>query len=89
MRSLLLGAREKPWRIGSSQPSWKRPHAFAFSFLFSHFPCVVVRSLKIEVFGMAVVGRGYNELEHRSVIKTLLDAGVESTREPQKLSGPS
>ena len=39
------------------------------------------RSSKIEVFGMAAVGRGYNELERCRVIKTLLDAGVESTRE--------
>ena len=31
---------------------------------------------------MAVVGRGYNELERRRVFnKTLLDAGVESSRE--------
>ena len=29
---------------------------------------------------MATVGRGYNELGLRRVIKTLLDAGVESTR---------
>ena len=29
---------------------------------------------------MATVGRGYNELERRQVIKTLLDAGVESMR---------
>ena len=29
---------------------------------------------------MATVGRGYNELERRRVFKTLLDAGVESTR---------
>ena len=51
-------------------------------FLFFHFPSVVVRSSKIEVFGMAVVGRGYKELEHRRVFnKTLLDAGVESSRE--------
>ena len=49
-------------------------------FLFFHFPSVVVRSSKIEVFGMATVGRGYNELERRRVIKTLLDAGVESIR---------
>ena len=32
MRSLNSGARKKPRRIGSSQPSWKRPHAFVFSF---------------------------------------------------------
>ena len=49
----------------------------------------MVRSSKIEVFGMAVVGRGYNELERRRVFnKTLLDAGVESSRssknEPQQ-----
>ena len=35
MRSLNSGARKKPWRIGSSQPSWKRPHAFVLSFSFS------------------------------------------------------
>ena len=50
-------------------------------FLFFHFPSVVLCSSKIEVFGMATVGRGYNELERRRVIKTLLHAGVESTRE--------
>ena len=50
-------------------------------FLFFHFPSVVVRSSKIEVFGMATVGRGYNEQKRRRVITTLLDAGVESTRE--------
>ena len=73
---------------GSSQPSWKRPHAFVFSFSFSFiFPSVVVRFSKIEVFGMATVGRGYNELERRSVINTLLDAGVESTRELSERSG--
>ena len=49
-------------------------------FLFFHFPSVVVRSSKFEVFGMATVRRGYNKLERRRVIKTLLDAGVESTR---------
>ena len=82
MRSLNSGARKKPRRIGSSQPSWKRPHAFVFSFSSSfHFPSVVVRSSKIEVFGMATIGRGYNKQERRHVIKTLLDAGVESTRE--------
>ena len=41
----------------------------------------MVRFSKIEVFGMATVGRGYNELERCRVIKTLLDGGVESTRE--------
>ena len=44
------------------------------------FP-LLVRSSKIEVFGLAAVGRGYNELERHRVIKTLLDAGVKSTRE--------
>ena len=54
-------------------------------FLFFHFPSVVVRSWKIEVFGMAAAGRGYNEPERRHVIiQTLLDAGVENTREPQE-----
>ena len=47
----------------------------------------MVRSSKIEVFGMATVGRGYNELERRHVIKTLLDAGVESTRKLSERSG--
>ena len=57
-------------------------------FPFFHFPSVVVRSSKIEVFGMAVVGRGYNELERRRVFnKTLLDAGVESSRELSEGSG--
>ena len=56
-------------------------------FLFFHFPSVVVRSSQIEVFGMATVGRGYNELERRHVIQTLLDAGVESTRELSERSG--
>ena len=47
-------------------------------FPFFHFPSVVARSSNIEVFGMAVVGRGYNELERRRVFnKTLLDAGVD------------
>ena len=36
---------------------------------------------------MAAIGRGYNELERRPVIKTLLDAGVESTRELSERSG--
>ena len=36
---------------------------------------------------MATVERGYNELERRRVIKTLLDAGVESTRELSERSG--
>ena len=56
-------------------------------FLFSHFPSVVVRSSKIEVFGMATVGRGNNELERRRVFKTLRDAGAESTREFSERSG--
>ena len=56
-------------------------------FPFFHFPSVVVRSSKIEVFGMAGVGRGYNELERGRVIKTLLDHGVESTRELSERSG--
>ena len=47
----------------------------------------MVRSSKIEVFGMATVGRGYNEQERRRVFKTLLDAGVESTRELFERSG--
>ena len=38
---------------------------------------------------MAAVGRGYNEPERPRVIKTLLAAGVESTREHKKISGPS
>ena len=50
-------------------------------FLFFDFPSVVVCSSKIEVFGIAAIGRGYNELERRRVIKTLLDAGVERMRE--------
>ena len=36
---------------------------------------------------MATVGRSYNELERCRVIKTLLDAGVESTRELSGRSG--
>ena len=56
-------------------------------FLFCNFPSVVVRSSKIEVFGMAAIGRGYNEQERRRVIKTLLDAGVESMRELSERSG--
>ena len=56
-------------------------------FLFFHFPSVVVRSSKIEVFGMATVGRAYNEPERRRVFKTLLDAAVESTRELSERSG--
>ena len=56
-------------------------------FLFFHFPSVVVRSSKMEVFGMATVGRGYNELERRRIFMTLLDAGVERTRELSDRSG--
>ena len=56
-------------------------------FLFFHFPSVVVRFSKIEVLGMAPVGRGDNELERRGVIKMLLDAGVESSRELSERSG--
>ena len=56
-------------------------------FPFLSFSLVVVHSSKIEVFGMATVGRRYNELERRRVIKTLLDAGVESTRELRERSG--
>ena len=37
MRSLNSGARKEPWRVGSSQPSWKRQHAFVFSFSFFSF----------------------------------------------------
>ena len=37
-------------------------------FLFFHFPSVVVRSSKIEVLGMAAVGRGDNEREEKSVV---------------------
>ena len=80
MRSLNSGAREKPWRIGSSQLAGrleKTARIRVLVFLFFHFPSVVVRSSKI---GLATVGRGYNELERCRVIKTLLDAGVESTR---------
>ena len=62
-------------------------HIRVLVFLFFHFPSVVVRSSKIEVFGMAAVGRGYNELERCCVMKTLLDAGVESTRELSERSG--
>ena len=40
----------------------ERPHAFVFSFPFLSFSSVVVRSSRIEVFGMAAVWRGYNEL---------------------------
>ena len=88
MRSLNSGARRKPRRIGSSQPSWKRPHALEFSFSSSFiFPLLWFVSSKIEVFGMATAVRGYNELERRHVIKTLLDAGVESTRELSERSG--
>ena len=58
----------------------KTAHNSSSRFPFLSFPSVVVRSSKIEVFGMAAVGHGYNELECRRVFKTLLDAGVESTR---------
>ena len=47
----------------------------------------MVRSSKIEVFGMATVGRGYNEQDRHRVIKTLLDAGVDSTRQLSERSG--
>ena len=56
-------------------------------FLFFPFPSVVVCSSMIEVLGMVAVGRGDNELERRGVIKTLLSAGVESTRELSERSG--
>ena len=36
---------------------------------------------------MATVGLGYNELERRRVCNTLLDAGVDSTREWSERSG--
>ena len=79
MRSLNSGARKKPWRIAWQQSTWLENTARirVFVFLFFHFLSVVVRFSKI---GLATVGRGYNELERRRVIKTLLDAGVESTR---------
>ena len=35
----------------------------------------------------ATVGRGYNEQDRHRVINTLLDAGVESTRELSERSG--
>ena len=44
----------------------------------------VVRSSKIEVLGMAAVGRGDNELQRRGPVchqDACLHAGVESTRE--------
>ena len=88
MRSLKSGARKKPWRVGSSQPRKDNTHSCS-RFLFFHFPSVhvVVRSSKIEVLGMAPVGRGDNELERRGVIEMLLDAGVESSRELSERSG--
>ena len=69
----------------SWQQSTRKGQHAVFSFSFS--PSVVARSSKIEVFRMAAVGRGYNERERRRVIKTLLDAGVESTRELSERSG--
>ena len=39
----------------------KTAHIRDLVFLFFHFPSVVVRSSKIEVFGMATVERGYND----------------------------
>ena len=62
------------------QSTRKGPHAFVSIFLSFIFPLLwfVLRRSKC---GMAAVGRGHNELERRGVIKTLLDAGVESTRE--------
>ena len=74
---------------GGQQSTWleKTARIRVLVFLFFHFPSVVVRSSKIEVFGMATVERGYNELERRHVIKTLLDAGVESTRGLSERSG--
>ena len=45
----------------------------------------MVRSSKIEVFGMATVGAWLQRtIERRRVIKTLLDAGVESTQELER-----
>ena len=47
----------------------------------------MVLSSNIEALRMAAVGRGDNELEHRGVIKMLLDAGVESSQELSERSG--
>ena len=69
------------------QSTWleKTARVRVLVFVFIHIPSVVVRSSKIEVFGMATVGRGYNEVEHLHAIKTLLDAGVESTRDSARV----
>ena len=64
MRSLNSGARKK------QQSTWleKTARICVLVLLFFHFPSVVVRSSKIEVFGMATVARGYNELERRRLV---------------------
>ena len=69
MQSFKSGPRKKPREVRSSQPGKDR-HACVFSFSFSpsFVGHSVVRSSKIEVFRMATVGRGYNELERRRVI---------------------
>ena len=75
------------WQQSTKLDPQKTARIRVLVFLFFHFPSVVVRSSKIEMFGTATVGLGYNELERRRVIKTLLGAGVESTRELSERSG--
>ena len=76
MRSLNSGARKletvesTSWQQATQLEKTARIRVLVFFFF--HFPSVVVRSSKIEVFGMATVGRGYNEPERRRVFKPCL-----------------
>ena len=58
------------WQQSTQLDPEKTARIRVLVFLFFHFPSVVVLSSKIEVFGMATFGRGYNELERHRVIKT-------------------
>ena len=77
MRSLKSGARKKPWRVGNSELGNDCTHSC------SRFPLLLFSLVfcsgsfsKIDVFGMAVVERGYDELE---ATKTVLSWQVHLT----------
>ena len=82
MRSRNSG--EKRNRGGSAAVNLGKIAAIHF-FLFFFWVILALRSP--EIFEMAAVGRGYNELERRRVIKILLDSGVDSVRELCERSG--
>ena len=86
MRSLKSGARKKPWRVGSSQPGKDRMHSRSRFPLLSFFLCCG-SFFEDQSFRNGCAGRGDNELERLGVIKMLLDAGVESSRELSERSG--